>query len=209
MKSLAFYNKEGIGDVLLLTNGVTDEDHLSYERKDDITVITDRTNGQVMGINIHNLSNYFKLEGQGPVKLTKEQETHVQNLIKKAGFDLEIEIDQEEKFVVGFVEECQAHEDSDHLNITQTRVSNSEVLQIVCGASNIAQGQKVLVAKPGAVMPSGAIIWPGELRGEPSKGMICSTRELNLEDLENKPGIWELPSHFQVGTSLADVIKTY
>ncbi|MGF3113053.1 YtpR family tRNA-binding protein [Facklamia sp. P9177] len=209
MKSLAFYNKEGIGDVLLLTNGITDEDHLSYERKGDVTIIRDRTNDQVMGINIHRLSKHFKVEGQGLVKLNKEQETLVKNLIKEAGFDLEVEIDREEKFVVGFVEECQAHEDSDHLNITQTRVSEDEVLQIVCGAANIAQGQKVLVAKSGAVMPSGAIIWPGELRGVPSRGMICSTRELGLEDIQNDPGIWVLPNHFEVGTSLAEVIQSY
>ncbi|MGX7109247.1 YtpR family tRNA-binding protein [Facklamia miroungae] len=209
MKSLAFYNREGIGDVLLLTNGVTDEDHLIHDSKANVTVILDRTNDQVMGINIHNISNHFTPTGQGHVRLNEEERCLVKNIIKDAGFDIEIEIDQEEKFVVGYVEECIPHEDSDHLNITQTRVSDQEILQIVCGAANITQGQKVLVAKPGAVMPSGAIIWPGELRGVPSRGMICSTRELGLEDIQNDPGIWELPNHFEVGTSLAEVIQSY
>lgn len=58
-------------------------------------------------------------------------------------------------------------------------------------------------------MPSGAIIWPGELRGVASNGMICSTRELGLEAIENYPGIWELPSKFEVGTPLERVVDYY
>ena len=141
--------------------------------------------------------------------LTEEQVTKVNELIKAAGFNLAIEVDNTPKLVVGYVEECKAHEDSDHLSITQTRVSEDEVLQIVCGARNIAKGQHVLVAKPGAVMPSGAIIWPGELRGVESFGMICSTRELGLAHLEDLPGIWELRPQFSVGTALADVVAAY
>ena len=57
--------------------------------------------------------------------------------------------------VVGYVEECVDHPDSDYLHITQTRVAADTVLQIVCGAANIEAGQKVLVAQPGAVMPDG------------------------------------------------------
>ena len=53
------------------------------------------------------------------------------------------------------------HPDSDHLSITQTEVDNGEILQIVCGAPNIKAGQKVVVAKPGAMMPDGLMIWPG------------------------------------------------
>ena len=58
-------------------------------------------------------------------------------------------------------------------------------------------------------MPSGAIIWPGELRGVESFGMICSTRELGLAHLEDLPGIWELRPQFSVGTALADVVAAY
>lgn len=55
-------------------------------------------------------------------------------------------------------------------------------------------------------MPSGAIIWDGELRGVASHGMICSTRELNLTEIEDKPGIWVLPQDFAAGTPLAEVV---
>lgn len=206
---LAFYNKQAVGDVLMLTSGTISDDHVVTESKQDITLINDRTNDQTVAVNIFNISESFEISDNGPVLLTEEQVTKVNELIKAAGFNLAIEVDNTPKLVVGYVEECKAHEDSDHLSITQTRVSEDEVLQIVCGARNIAKGQHVLVAKPGAVMPSGAIIWPGELRGVESFGMICSTRELGLAHLEDLPGIWELRPQFSVGTALADVVAAY
>ena len=78
------------------------------------------------------------------------------------------------KLVTGYVQSCVPHEDSDHLSVTQTEVANGEVLQIVCGAKNIREGLRVVVAQPGAMMPNGLIIWPGNLRGVDSYGMICS-----------------------------------
>ena len=68
-----------------------------------------------------------------------------------------------------------------HLSVTEIKVDNGEVLQIVCGAANIRKGLKVVVAKPGAMMPDGLLIWPGELRGVESFGMVCSAKELNLD----------------------------
>lgn len=206
---LAFYNKQAVGDVLMLTSGTISDDHVVTESKQNITLINDRTNDQTVAVNIFNISESFEISDNGPVLLTEEQVTKVNELIKAAGFNLAIEVDNTPKLVVGYVEECKAHEDSDHLSITQTRISEDEVLQIVCGARNIAKGQHVLVAKPGAVMPSGAIIWPGELRGVESFGMICSTRELGLAHLEDLPGIWELRPQFSVGTALADVVAAY
>lgn len=85
------------------------------------------------------------------------------------------------------------------MNITQTEIDNGEVVQIVCGASNIAQGQKVVVAKVGAMMPNGMVIWDGELRGEPSHGMICSARELELKNAPNEKGILVLPETAVIG----------
>ena len=206
---LAFYKKQAVGDVLMLTSGTISDDHVVTESKQNITLINDRTNDQTVAVNIFKISESFEISDNGPVLLTEEQVTKVNELIKAAGFNLAIEVDNTPKLVVGYVEECKAHEDSDHLSITQTRVSEDEVLQIVCGARNIAKGQHVLVAKPGAVMPSGAIIWPGELRGVESFGMICSTRELGLAHLEDLPGIWELRPQFSVGTALADVVAAY
>ena len=65
---------------------------------------------------------------------------------------------------------------------------------------NVKAGQKVVVAKPGTVMPSGAIIWAGELRGVASYGMLCSARELGLENAPAKKGILVLDDAAPVGT---------
>lgn len=89
--------------------------------------------------------------------------------------------------------------DADKLNVCQVDVGD-EVLQIVCGAKNIAAGQNVVVAKVGAVMPSGMIIKDAELRGVPSSGMICSERELGLTDSEEKKGILVLDASMTPGT---------
>lgn len=206
---LAFYNKQAVGDVLMLTSGSISDDLVATESNQEVTIIKNRTNDSVVAVNLFNVSNTLEIAGNGPVELDQAQADKVNALIKAAGFDVTIAFDNSPKFVVGYVEECVAHEDSDHLSVTQTRVSADEVLQIVCGARNIAKGQHVLVAKPGAVMPSGAIIWAGALRGVESLGMICSTRELGLDHLEDLPGIWEIRPQFEAGTSLKDVVAAY
>lgn len=207
MTWLAFYNPEGIGDVLLLTRGNSDENKLIAETQEQVTLVKDRDSQEVLGVNFHEVSKILSLKGQGQIFLTDEQVKSLKDKLQQAGFqNIDLAVDNSPKFVVGYVEECKDHEDSDHLHVTKTRVSDQEVLQIVCGAANIAQGLKVIVAKEGAVMPSGAIIWPGELRGVASSGMICSKRELGLEQEASQPGIWILPDKYPVGTSLEQVI---
>lgn len=206
---LAFYNRDAVGDVLMLTSGSISDDHVVTETNADVTIIKDRTKDTVVAVNLFNISKTLELVGNGPVELDQAQTDQVNALIQAAKFDLTVTFDNSPKFVVGYVEECVAHGDSDHLSVTQTRVGNDEVLQIVCGARNIAKGMHVLVAKPGAVMPSGSIIWPGSLRGVESLGMICSTRELGLAHLEDLPGIWELRPQFEAGTPLLEVTAAY
>ena len=88
------------------------------------------------------------------------------------------------------------------MHVTTVEVADGEEHQIVCGAPNIAQGQKVVVALPGTLMPNGAQIWPGELRGVDSYGMICSARELGLPHAPQKRGIMVVPDSFEVGAEL-------
>lgn len=204
---LAFYNNEGIGDVLLLTSG--NINNAVTETKGKVTIIKDEESEKVMSINLFDISEKLSLSGRGPIELSNEQVDLINSIIKEAGFTVEVSVDNRPKFVVGHVEECRHHEDSDHLSITSIRVNDEESLQIVCGARNIAKGLKVMVALPGAVMPSGLIIWPGELRGVMSNGMVCSTRELNLTHIEDYPGIWELDKNLTIGTSLKEVIDYY
>ena len=70
----------------------------------------------------------------------------------------------------------------------------------MCGAPNIEAGQNVVVAKVGAMMPNGAMIWPGKLRGVESFGMLCAARELALPNAPQARGILVLdPIEFKVG----------
>lgn len=206
---LAFYNQAAVGDVLLLTRASIAKNLIVSESNKQVTLIKNEQDNEVIGVNIFNISEFFNIEEDGQVFLTEQQVNVVNDLIKAAGFDTKIEVDNRPKFVVGYVQSSEKVADSDHLTVTQTQVGENEILQIVCGAANISSGQHVLVAKPGAVMPSGMIIWSGELRGVESHGMICSTRELGLEELEELPGIWELSPDFKVGTPLAEVVENY
>lgn len=196
---LSFYNRDAVGDTLMLTKGDLSREQVATESKGNVTRIFDKETGETFSYNVFSISEHFTPSGNGQVILNETEVETLNDLLKAAGFEKEISIDRSPKFVVGYVKECVPHEDSDHLNITQTEVDNGEVLQIVCGAANIKKGQKVVVAKPGAVMPDGLIIWPGELRGVASHGMICSAKELKVENPTGKKGILVLDDSYETG----------
>lgn len=102
--------------------------------------------------------------------------------------------------VVGKVLTCIDHPNSDHLHITTVDVGQAEPLHIVCGAPNVAAGQKVLVATIGCELWSGDesfTIKKGKIRGEVSEGMICAEDELQLGT--SHEGIMVLPDNYEVG----------
>lgn len=135
------------------------------------------------------------------IKTLAEDMTKVGNEYDSAGKLLEAT-----KLVVGEVKECKMHPDSDHLHVCKVDVG-SEILDIVCGAPNVREGLKVIVALDGAELPGGTIK-KGMIRGQVSNGMLCSMAELGLEhkflDEEDKTGIHELPTDAPVGS---DAIK--
>lgn len=202
------YNPKHVSDTLMVITADDKSMKQATERKGNIARLTTE-DGRVIGWNFFDISNEMTIEGVGQVQLTDEQFAQLNELVQKAGFEDVLEKDNTPKFVVGLVKTCVPHEDSDHLSVTEIEVDNGEVLQIVCGAANIRKGLKVVVAKPGAMMPDGLLIWPGELRGVESFGMICSTRELGLSDIEDLPGIWELKDSFEPGMSLEEVVASY
>ncbi len=89
-----------------------------------------------------------------------------------------------EKVVVGEVVSCEKHPDADKLNVCQVNVG-SEMVQIVCGAANVVDAKFVAVATVGAVLPGDFKIKKAKLRGLESMGMICSSSELGLPELED------------------------
>ncbi|PKR80844.1 phenylalanine--tRNA ligase subunit beta [Brumimicrobium salinarum] len=108
--------------------------------------------------------------------------------------------------VVGKVTKCVPHTNADTLNITSVDVGEEEELQIVCGAPNVATGQKVIVAKVGAILyptPEEPFkIKKAKIRGEASFGMICAEDELGLG--VSHDGIMVLPETAQVGQAASE-----
>ncbi len=110
-----------------------------------------------------------------------------------------------EQIVVGHVVECGRHPDADKLSVTKVDAGTGELLTIVCGAPNVAQGQKIAVALPGVTLPGETKpLKKAKLRGVESNGMICSERELRLSDEHH--GILVLPAGARVGASLPSVL---
>ena len=107
--------------------------------------------------------------------------------------------------VVGHVETCEPHPDSDHMHVVTVDVGAGEPVQVVCGAPNIAAGIKVPVATVGAVLPGDFKIKKSKLRGVASCGMCCSKRELGMS--ADHEGIWVLPEDAPVGMPIADYAK--
>ncbi len=110
-----------------------------------------------------------------------------------------------EGLVVGEVLTCDVHENSDHLHVTTVNVGEAAPLQIVCGAPNVAAGQKVVVATVGTTLYSGDEefkIKRSKIRGVESIGMLCGEDEIGVGT--NKDGIIVLPSETAVGTLAKD-----
>lgn len=106
--------------------------------------------------------------------------------------------------MIGYVEECEKHPDSDHLSVCQVQLKDG-ISQIVCGAPNVAKGEYIICALPGAVLPGDFKIKPSKIRGVESNGMLCSLQELGFEEKyvpeEYKNGIYLLDKDAPVGES--------
>ena len=100
--------------------------------------------------------------------------------------------------VVAQVLTCEAHPDSDHLHVTTVNDGSAEPVQVVCGAPNVAAGQKVLFARIGAVLPGDFKIKKSKIRGVESFGMICAEDELGIGS--SHAGIMVLPEDAVPGT---------
>lgn len=193
-----FYNHEGVGDVLLVQLTTEKATEIRSESKGDVTLLYNETSKEPIGFNLFKASTYLQVETVGQVELTEEVVQSIQNALDQNNTEIKLDVDLTPKFVIGHVEKLEKHPNADKLSVCTVNVG-SETLQIVCGASNIAEDQKVVVAKVGAVMPSGMVIRDAELRGVPSSGMICSAKELALPDAPEEKGILVLDENAQIG----------
>ncbi len=107
--------------------------------------------------------------------------------------------------LVGEIKECAQHPDADRLRVCQVDIGTSTLLNIVCGAPNARVGIRIPVATVGALLPPGADGKPfaiklGKLRGVESQGMLCSAKELGID--EDASGLLELAADAPIGTNL-------
>ena len=198
-----FINKNGVGDVLMVQLTTERPEQTEIESKGDITLIKSSQDGKAVALNVFNATQYVGEHADGSIELTPDLVAKIQEALEKNGVSLELNVDFSPKFVVGHVVSKEKHPNADKLNICTVNVG-SETLQIVCGAPNVESDQKVVVAKVGAVMPSGMIIRDAELRGVPSSGMICSAKELDLPDAPEEKGILVLAGDDQVGSAFTN-----
>ncbi|QEY22643.1 DUF4479 domain-containing protein [Psychrobacillus sp. AK 1817] len=195
-----FYNAAGIGDVLLVQLTPEKTEKVITETIGDVTLVKDQQSAEILAINIFGFSKYAQLEANGQVTLNEELVTKIQAVLNSNEVDYQLEVDLSPKFVVGYVESLEQHPNADKLKVCQVNVG-TETLQIVCGAPNVDAGQKVVVAKVGAVMPSGMVIKDAELRGIASSGMLCSARELALPNAPEVKGILVLEDNNEIGSA--------
>ncbi|WP_024301951.1 phenylalanine--tRNA ligase subunit beta [Pseudogulbenkiania sp. MAI-1] len=106
--------------------------------------------------------------------------------------------------VIAEVKEVVKHENADRLRVTKVDAGTGELIQIVCGAPNVAVGLKVPCALPGAVLPGDFKIKPTKMRGVESGGMLCSGKELGVPD--EADGLLVLPADAPVGMSIRDYL---
>ena len=145
-------------------------------------------------ISLEWVSDYIDLKDQDLKELAVK--------ITKAGINVEKVISNDiPNLVIGKVINCISHPNSDHMHICEVDVGKEKLVQIVCGASNVKAGIKVIVALEGAKLPGGEIE-KTELRGVQSNGMICALCEVGLEENTKEnytKGIFVAPDNLKVG----------
>jgi len=158
-----------------------------------------------MLVSLNWLKHYVDISSISPEELAEK--------ITKTGIEvdgIEYIAEKSSDVVVGYVKSCEKHPNADKLNLCQVDIGD-EQLQIICGAPNVRQGQKVVVAKPGAVLPNNFKIKKVKLRGIESNGMICSLQELGIDEKyvprDIAEGIFVFPDDVTVGESVEPLLN--
>jgi len=128
------------------------------------------------------------------------------DMLTMLGFEAEIATDLSnlKNIVTAKVESVEKHPNADKLSLCKVNDGN-EIVNVVCGAPNVAKGQKVVFAKVGAILPGDFKITKAKIRGKKSFGMICAEDELGIS--EDHEGIVVLPGNTELGLPIADVLN--
>lgn len=142
------------------------------------------------------------------VELPGISTSEIVHMLTMSGLEVEEVIDQNEmfkNFVVGFVKEKKKHPNADKLSLCTVSTGEDD-FQVICGASNVDAGQKVVFARIGAIVPKGNFkIEKAKIRGIESNGMICSEAELQISD--NHDGIMVLENRIREGTPITEALN--
>ncbi len=166
---------------------LNDDKVVEFEKNDNYTSLLNNQK-EVVGYQIEN----FDATLAGEVEVTKEILEKISNLL-----NTNLEHDDYSYLVVGKVTKLEEHPHSNHLKVCQVDIGK-EVIQIVCGASNVKEGLIGVVALENAII-KGEIIRESVLLKIPTKGMLCSAYELGLIS-EMKKGLLELDASYEIGS---------
>lgn len=152
-----------------------------------------------MVISLNWLKQYISLDGISPEEISEK--------LTNAGLEVEKMTNQRamyKGFVAAHVRECVKHPNADKLSLCKVWDGQNE-LSVVCGAPNVATGQKVVLASIGTHIPGkDFVIKKSKIRGAESEGMLCSESELAISD--NHDGIMVLPEDTEAGKDISDVL---
>lgn len=166
--SLIIINNKTLKNTAIVNIKNKDE-NISEDTKGDITII--KSGDEVVGINIKNYKNYFEAK-EGAHTLNEKQ--------VKAISDLGHEIkDYTSRFIIGKIIEKEIHPKSKKLFVL--KVKTDKIIQIVTNLEKAKVGERVVIAKPGATLPSGIGIKDSKVMGISSEGMICGEKTLGKE----------------------------
>lgn len=198
-----FYNYKLMGDVLMI---VFDNESIPTHKDVEDNVVKIYYNDKLIGINIFEFSEVVKIKSNGLITLPNTALIDIINDILK-NHNIEcLPYKTESGFKIGKILSVEEHPESTHLHLLKVDVGN-EVLDIVCGAQNVAVNAVVVVATIGTTMFDGTVIKPGKLLGEASNGMCCSERELNLTEDQTKRGLLLLDDSYEIGSDFFNILK--
>ncbi len=166
---------------------LNDDKVVEFEKNDNYTSLLNNQK-EVVGYQIENFDSTLA----GEVAVTKEILDRINNIL-----NTNLEHDDYSYLVVGKVTKLEEHPHSNHLKVCQVDIGK-EVIQIVCGASNVKEGLIGVVALENAII-KGEIIRESVLLKIPTKGMLCSAYELGLIS-EMKKGLLELDASYEIGS---------
>lgn len=166
---------------------LNDDKVVEFEKNDKYTSLLN-SQKEVVGYQIENFDSTLA----GEVAVTKEILDRINNIL-----NTNLEHDDYSYLVVGKVTKLEEHPHSNHLKVCQVDIGK-EVIQIVCGASNVKEGLIGVVALENAII-KGEIIRESVLLKIPTKGMLCSAYELGLIS-EMKKGLLELDASYEIGS---------